>query len=226
MRHGADVDAWLHEMRSVRLRGVCAMSTDPYDQALVAQLADDNDAVLPCFGVHPWAAHTISLQNPSPPAREHYAALFRAQDVDVALLDALPTPTPLDEVLAQLRAYLTRYSHALVGEVGIDRSFRLPYPGSAPQRLTRYQTPIEHQLAVLEPQVRLACQLRRSISMHSVRAAGHTTNLLARFAAWEGFCDIGASLGRLCSHRHCAAQLHAESREYPPGAGRCLSPGH
>lgn len=146
-------------------------------------------------GYHPWAAHTLSLEK-TPDARTHYARLFgEAQDDETAALyDALPSPTPLSDALDQLCAHLKAFPQALVGEVGLDRSFRIPDPRVGGRRLTRLQTPIDHQLAVLRPQMQMACALGRSVSMHSVRAAGQTTAFLDEMRKEKSFADIRMSL--------------------------------
>lgn len=183
------VDAWVKAAADVPLQQVWTMSTDVHDQPLVARLADAwPDKVVPCFGFHPWAAHTISLGDVQD-ARSHYAALFGSDD---ELFSQLPPPLPLREAIAQLEAYLAAYPQALVGEVGVDRSFRIRVPGRG---LTRWQTPLEHQMAVLEAQVQLACRYQRSVSMHSVRAAGATVAWLECMKmSMPGFGEIGIDL--------------------------------
>lgn len=183
------VDAWVRAAGDVPLQQVWAMSTDVHDQPLVARLADAwPDKVVPCFGFHPWVAHTISLGDVQD-ARSHYAALFGSDD-DV--FSQFPPPLPLCEAIARLEAYLVAYPQALVGEVGVDRSFRIREPGRG---LTRWQTPLEHQIAVLDAQVQLACRYQRSVSMHSVRAAGVTVAWLERMkASVAGFGEINIDL--------------------------------
>lgn len=170
------------------------MSTDAWDQRLVARAAAAwPGKVVPAFGVHPWCVHTLSLSHPAPPAHEHYEALLGPGATE--LLPHLPPPVSLTEAMAQLEAYLVAHPTALVGEVGLDRSFRIPIPHTSPRRLSRCQTPLAHQLAVLRAQITLAGQYGRSISMHSVRAAGATSDLLAAAAAEiPGFRQIGVLL--------------------------------
>ncbi|WFD23558.1 Cut9-interacting protein scn1 [Malassezia equina] len=170
------------------------MSTDAWDQRLVARAAAAwPGKVVPAFGVHPWCVHTLSLSHPAPPAHEHYEALLGPGATE--LLPHLPPPVSLTEAMAQLEAYLVAHPTALVGEVGLDRSFRIPIPHTSPRRLSRCQTPLAHQLAVLRAQITLAGQYGRSISMHSVRAAGATSDLLATAAAEiPGFRQIGVLL--------------------------------
>ncbi|KAL4401811.1 Cut9-interacting protein Scn1 [Malassezia pachydermatis] len=165
------------------------MSTDTEDQALVARIADRYpDKVVPCFGFHPWTVHTISLHDPPPSAYEHYTELFGdAVPEKETLYAAWPTPISLAAALRQLEAYLSKYPHALVGEVGVDRSFRLPWPHTHPRQLTKLQTPLAHQMVILEAQVAVACRLRRSVSMHSVRSVGPTLEFLERARTWPSF---------------------------------------
>ena len=46
--------------------------------------------------------------------------------------------------------------------------------------------PLTHQVAVLEAQLALAVELRRNVSMHSVKAQQATLDLLARMKARHG----------------------------------------
>ncbi|WFD36183.1 Cut9-interacting protein scn1 [Malassezia cuniculi] len=158
------------------------MSTGAHDMQLVADLSDADRRVVPAFGIHPWAAHTVSLAH-----EQTYADLFGdAQDDATSTIAHLPARVPLADALAQQRALLQQYPDALVGEVGLDRSFRLPAPQGSPTRFSSLQTPIEHQLAVLRAQINVAKELARSVSMHSVRAAGHTLELLDEVYAADG----------------------------------------
>lgn len=126
------------------------------------------------------------------------------------MLPSLPTPTPLRHILAELRNNLERHPQALLGEVGIDKSFKLPSSpagytrdpairgpnGGPPQEggdshalglrgrgLTSLATPLSHQLAILTAQVEVAIELRRNVSFHSVRAGGATIEWFNEMAA-------------------------------------------
>jgi Tat protein secretion system quality control protein TatD with DNase activity len=154
-------------------------------------------------GIHPWFCHAITLRNTSPPSKsEHYAELFPTvgpEELTSGLLDVLPEPVPLDKVLSALKANLSRTPCALLGEVGLDRAFRIPRYGGhiAPQSLPRgedaarlskveytaLKTPIAHQVAVLEAQLDVATSLGRriSVSVHCVQAQGAIIDVLARF---------------------------------------------
>ena len=92
-----------------------------------------------------------------------------------------------------VRSNLVEHPTAMLGEVGLDRSFRISYqsiPSPPPRRLSSFITPIQHQLAILEAQIGLAVELKRHISMHSVAAQQITIDLLSRMkerheAAWR-----------------------------------------
>ncbi|KAH9081590.1 TatD DNase family Scn1 [Lactarius deliciosus] len=191
---------------------LCAMSTQAGDQSKVAALARAHpDRVVPAFGYHPWWAHRISLSAPAgsvPDSAVHYRALFlpdsseppsaKLEAAFARLLPALPPPIPLADVLADVRAHLTEFPSAMLGEVGIDRVARVPFAGpGAPDAdgangngngrgLSPFLTPLAHQLAVLEAQLALAVELRRNVSMHSVKAPSQTRALFDRMAAAHG----------------------------------------
>ena len=188
------------------------MSTQAGDQSKVAALARAHpDRVVPAFGYHPWWAHRISLSAPAgstPDSVAHYRALFlpessphpsaKLEAAFARLLPALPQPIPLADVLKDVRAHLTEFPTAMLGEVGIDRVARVPFAGpGAPddadgngngygRGLSPFVTPLAHQFAVLEAQLALAIELRRNVSMHSVKAPSQTRALFDRMAAAHG----------------------------------------
>jgi len=147
-------------------------------------------------GLHPWWSHHISFEDTLPEKEAHYRNVFpdyfdHTSDPSVAeLLDSFPDPTLFSSFLTTtLRPYLEAHSNAMLGEVGLDKSFRIPKPEQNPKtdwesgervrkRLTKLQTPIEHQLKLLRSQLDLAFELNRNISMHSVQAQGATVDLL------------------------------------------------
>ena len=158
-------------------------------------------------GYHPWFTHWSSLEAPVS-KEEHYRALFippspPPKPNDIAafnrLLPFLPEPTPLAEVLADLRARLAAFPNAMLGEVGLDRACRIPYSrpadppyashdstAGAPRELSPFTIPLAHQLRVLEAQLALAAELRRNVSFHSVKAQQATRELLDRMRTVHG----------------------------------------
>ncbi|KAG8933438.1 hypothetical protein FRC02_011816 [Tulasnella sp. 418] len=177
-------------MDSLKIK-VCSMATRADDQEKVKELARKwPDKVTPCFGWHPWFSHQITILDPPPGKREHYlSVLFSGKDPSAEAeafeetLVNLPEPRTLSSLIAEIRANLVEFPNALLGEVGLDRTFRIPfvpYPAPAEQRkrLTPFKVKPDHQLAILEAQLDLAVELRRPVSLHSVGSSQLTLDLL------------------------------------------------
>jgi Tat protein secretion system quality control protein TatD with DNase activity len=75
----------------------------------------------------------------------------------------------------------------MLGEVGIDRSFHVPFDYFASPRVrTPFMIPLEHQLSILEAQLNLAVELRRNVSLHSVKCQLNTVQLFDRMYDTHG----------------------------------------
>jgi len=138
----------------------------------------------------------LSPSSSSPPSQPPSAELETAF---ARLLPSLPPPIPLADVLADVRAHLTEFPTAMLGEVGIDRAARIPFAGAdasdggnnndangGGRTLSPFSTPFAHQLAILEAQLALAVELRRNVSLHSVKAPAQTRTLFDHMAATHG----------------------------------------
>lgn len=109
------------------------------------------------------------------------------QQIFDTLLPLLPDPRPLEDVLTELRENLELFPDAMLGEVGLDRLFRVPYNyHAAPRDLTPFTVPLEHQLSILEAQLDLAVELQRNVSIHSVKAQAATVDLLLKLSKKHG----------------------------------------
>ncbi|KAL8296938.1 hypothetical protein RB597_006174 [Gaeumannomyces tritici] len=190
----------------------------------------DGGKVLPAFGYHPWSSHLIyDDTNPATPPTfdpaaaaatggrqaldaqlaRHYGAVLRpspAADDDAAFTSRMPAPEPLSAVVAATRARLARFPRALLGEVGLDKAFRLPQPrdpgpdgevdppadderdlapgGRYGRRLSRYRVSMPHQERVLAAQLAVAAELGRPVSVHGVQCQGVLFDALT--ATWKG----------------------------------------
>lgn len=175
--------------------------------------------VVPAFGWHPWFSYQLyddTASNPtySPPNSNsenasttedafriaHYKAVLSPTPKDPSFLSSLPPPTPLSSFIASTREYLTSFPHALVGEIGLDKGFRLPQqwiPNDASSRdegltpggregrlLSPYRVQMQHQQIVLQAQLRLAGETARAVSVHGVQAHGVLYDTIA--ACWKG----------------------------------------
>ncbi|MCJ1465550.1 hypothetical protein MMC07_004168 [Pseudocyphellaria aurata] len=204
------------------------MASRAQDQGLVAQFADAHGLtssmlskllkrdtatgvqcqIVPSFGWHPWFSHQIyddSVSQSTERAEDvhkldHYQAVLVPSPHDSDFLRKLPDPRPLSELIDQTRLYLEKYPFALVGEIGIDRSFRIPEnssdsnrdetesaltPGGREgKRLTPYRVHMDHQKKILTAQLQLAGELSRPVSVHGVAAHGALFETLQ--ATWRG----------------------------------------
>ncbi|KAF9567772.1 TatD DNase family Scn1 [Agrocybe pediades] len=216
LRHIVDVhchptDSWPVRTDAMQDLGItiCAMSSMASDQSKVKELASSYpEKVVPCFGYHPWFSYYISTSASPPSKEEHYRNLLlsdtsRSKDKDnvsakitddddrenefLSLLATLPEPRPLSSVLTELRENFSLFPHAMLGEVGLDRIFRVPEDYFAsPRVLTPFTIPIEHQVQILEAQIELAIELGRNVSIHSVKSQQQTVDLLARLKTKHG----------------------------------------
>ncbi|KAL4911274.1 hypothetical protein BDW74DRAFT_172740 [Aspergillus multicolor] len=217
--HPTDTMASIADIPHMKATTLTVMSTRGDDQDLVLQVAsnlnesnegneDAKQRILPCFGWHPWFSHQIIDDTTTPDNEEkspdeikkaHYSSVLKPAP-DEAFISTLPTPKPLSQLLSETRSRLERFPSALVGEIGLDRAFRLPQPwtpeehetrdgGMTPgsregRRLSPHQVRPEHQKAVLEAQLRLAGELQRPVSVHSVQAHGGVIEVFK--GLWKG----------------------------------------
>ncbi|ROW09429.1 hypothetical protein VMCG_02460 [Cytospora schulzeri] len=213
---------------TMKARILTVMATRSQDQDLVAQVAEEHrvkgreaihdslsDRIVPAFGWHPWFSHQLyddslpveeATYDPSSPDLEgekqrHYNAVLspspQTKD-DKDFIIQLPTPQSLSSLLSQTRSYLEAHPFALVGEIGIDRAFRLPShgvfqgdpeKGMTPGRrngesLSPYRVNADHQVRIFKAQLNLAGEVGRPVSVHGVQAPGILYDALK--STWKG----------------------------------------
>ncbi|KAJ7361456.1 hypothetical protein DFH08DRAFT_844228 [Mycena albidolilacea] len=150
---------------------VCAMSTHHGDQRCL------ESAIFRLSGYHPWFTHLISLL-PVTSKSEHYRHLFLGDDSQ-----------PSAEATSHLRHNFELFSStlAMLGEVGLDKQYRVAFDYHAsPRRLTPFTIPLDHQLAILEAQIDIAVELRRNVSLHSVKCPQITVDLINKLRRKHG----------------------------------------
>lgn len=164
--------------------------------------------IIPAFGWHPWFSHQMFDENDYDGANSltqeqkvhHYQSVLTPKSDDTDFLLSLPDARPFGEFIAQMRHHLERFPLALVGEVGLDKSFRIPEDwlpqhldsrnsdltpgGREGRKLSPYRVSMEHQRKVLLAQLRLAGEMQRAVSCHGVQAHGIVHNTLAE--TWKG----------------------------------------
>jgi Tat protein secretion system quality control protein TatD with DNase activity len=75
-------------------------------------------------GIHPWFCHALSFEKEAPTKEDHYKALY--EELPDGLLEKLPNPVLWSDFCSKLEGFLGRQPSAMIGEVGLDKSFRLP----------------------------------------------------------------------------------------------------
>jgi Tat protein secretion system quality control protein TatD with DNase activity len=238
--HPTDTMNSIDDIRNMKAKVLTIMATRREDQELVSDVAsrfplthkDEYDRssstfVVPAFGWHPWFSHQIfddRSTKEKPDASTHYKNVLTPDVEDQAFLTALPEPKSLTRFLEETERKLRQFPFALVGEVGLDRSFRLPNgwrpnevdsrdpsrtPGSREGRkLSPYKVQLAHQEIILEAQLRLAAKLQRPASIHSVQAHGAVHGILQKL--WSGHENLSS---RQRKRRSSAAGAHAAEGE-------------
>ncbi|KAI4135726.1 MAG: hypothetical protein LQ347_000406 [Umbilicaria vellea] len=247
--HPTEIVSSKRDIPDMKARVLTIMASRGQDQHIVAGFADslglaETDLghlngtenaqcqVVPSFGWHPWFSHQLYDDTEStvmqqrhqvPDTVAHYKSVLTPEKDDENFLQALPAPQPLSEYLAQTREYLTKFPLALVGEIGLDRSFRLPndwLPGQKDERdrgltpggregrrLSPYRVQMNHQRRIMKAQLHLAGEMQRAVSVHGVAAHGVVFEVLQE--TWKGH-EKEVISKRSRKRRSSAAAAHAK----------------
>ncbi|KAK4450720.1 Cut9-interacting protein scn1 [Podospora aff. communis PSN243] len=225
--HVTDTMPSVTSIANMKARVLTIMATRSQDQDLVSSVAaqqkirsradlneppvESSDRIVPAFGWHPWFSYQFyndaageptfdsSAENVDQEKARHYAEVL-APSPSADFIASLPVPRPLSSFITETRNRLNGNPVALIGEIGVDRAFRLPQEwsqGEEPERdenltpggregrlLSPYHVKVPHQVQILEAQLRLAGELGRAVSVHGVQAHGVLFDALA--SLWKG----------------------------------------
>ncbi|KZZ94183.1 Deoxyribonuclease, TatD [Moelleriella libera RCEF 2490] len=156
------------------------------------------------------AAQQQQQQQQHAAKKAHYQAVLSPPPHDDDFVALLPVPSPLSLFISATESKLRAHPVALVGEIGLDKAFRLPdddrsrrdHPeattttttttrnealtpgGREGRRLSPHRVAMRHQQAVLIAQLRLAGKLGKPVSVHGVQAHGVLFDTVS--SCWKG----------------------------------------
>ncbi len=178
------------------------------------------ECIVPCFGWHPWFSHQMYIDDEESHAQakepkanlqgdakiRHYQNVLQPSPFEPldeenrTLLLSLPDPISFSDFLARTRQNLEQHPYALIGEIGLDRSFRIPVAwdsdfwstrnssltpgGREGRKLTPFKPNQQHQKKIFKKQLQLAAEMGRAVSVHGVQAHGLVFETLSEL--WKG----------------------------------------
>ncbi|CCE64554.1 hypothetical protein TPHA_0I00480 [Tetrapisispora phaffii CBS 4417] len=148
----------------------CVMSNNQFDLMKVKKIRN-NSMLIRSFGIHPWYSHLFTLKDDIGKL-EHYREVLQWKDEQEfqKLVEALPPPLKLQQYIDD---NFNANEFDVIGEIGLDKLFRLPdngfYTSVDTGRLTRTQVKISHQVNVFHAMLQLSKQYQLPISVHDVK---------------------------------------------------------
>ncbi|KAL1836016.1 hypothetical protein VTJ49DRAFT_5687 [Mycothermus thermophilus] len=226
--HPTDTMASIASIPSMRARVLTIMATRSQDQDLVASVASKHairdraalasgpaeggtDRVVPAFGWHPWFSYQLYddaaavERGPTTTTEElkakHYGAVLSPAPDD-AFVAGLPDPVPLSQFLADTRRRVLDAGVAMIGEVGLDKAFRLPWPwgvsqGGAGQEESKKGEQQPQQQAT--PEITPGGREGRMLSPHHVRMP-HQVRVLEAQLRLAGELGVPVSVHGVQAH--------------------------
>ena len=152
----------------------CFMSNNEYDWTRVKAVvnSDQSDRSLAAFGIHPWYSHLFFMGPEAFTGKDHYRNVLHGGDEEEIerIIAQLPEPINLESYIQ--REFDPKFV-ACVGEIGLDKVFRLPgngfYQGDRPSPLGRVRVKMEHQVKIFTAMCDLAVQHELPVSIHCVK---------------------------------------------------------
>lgn len=181
---------------------VC-MSTMLEDMELVEKLAKEQpDRVVPAYGLHPWFVHRFYFGEEKADKQTHYKQVLIPEPTN-EYIEQLPDLIHISVLENALRARLEANPNAIVGECGLDKTFRTP--DKVAKKLSKHTVLMDHQVLVLRAQLDIAAEYKRPVSLHGVRCPQ---------VLFDTIKSYGKRLTRICLHSFSASPKFLEQNWY------------
>ncbi|GMM33172.1 putative endodeoxyribonuclease [Saccharomycopsis crataegensis] len=216
------------------------MSTNHFDMELVLQLARSSassQVIIPCIGVHPWYSHLFAA-NGTVSHEDHYLGVIKSSEsISPSFLQKLPAPVSFPSHMTRMEQQITKLLQdgsrkvVIVGEIGIDKLFRIPWSGflgntearynktgdndkdnennnsdtkilTTVPPLSPYRVSMDHQLYIFKEQLALAWRTQLPISVHCVKAHGLIYDTIMEFITSNKKHAPTTTIPAICLHSY------------------------
>ena len=194
----------LRNIGSMATNLMVCMSTSLKDMEDVSKLAETYpDQVVPAYGLHPWFSHHFHTgQTPPVDKATHYKRVLLPEPSD-DFIDQLPDPISVDELTREMGRRLELDERAIVGECGLDKTFRIP--DTSLKKLSKYTVNMDHQVEILRAQLEVGVQYQRHVSVHGVKCPQILFDTIKQF---------GKRLSSICLHSYSGNAQFLEQNWY------------
>ncbi|SCU83443.1 LAFA_0D03642g1_1 [Lachancea sp. 'fantastica'] len=153
----------------------CVMSNNSYDWQRVKSLTHQDSNTKIGFGVHPWYCHLyyVGEKDCKLTKETHYKSVLQGSNTEEVdqIISRLPEPINLQE---HIQAEFEATRCACIGEIGLDKLFRLPengfFQGDERAPLSRVKVSMDHQTRVFIEMCKLAAKHSLAVSIHCVKS--------------------------------------------------------
>lgn len=183
-------------------------------------------------GYHPWFCHLLSVdpEDKAIDKRTHYESIFIPPDAKPEkkasyqqtlseILGDLPNPVRLQPLLDDMRDRIRRAREngqlVMVGEVGLDRSFRIPYPQAAVSSQAKSTSPVERAESVIATSGEDEMAQKQALPVKRKTLTPFTTSTAHQLRVLEMQFDAALDFGINVSLHSVKAQGKAVKRNTP-----------
>ncbi|RLV94984.1 putative deoxyribonuclease [Spathaspora sp. JA1] len=173
------------------------MTTNHIDLFLLDSLLeklDKPDIIVPYFGVHPWFSHLFYIDEPEtePEFKNQHYSKIMVPPPSESLLETLPEPISITQHITKIQEIIKKTPNLVygIGEIGIDKLFRIPsngfygnlkYPCDQSNPLAPNRVIMSHQIAIFQQFLQLANDSQKQVSLHCVKGHGVLFNEVVKY---------------------------------------------